>query len=49
MPLGTEVNVGPGDFVLDGFAAPPPVKGAQPLLFGPCLLWPNGWIDESAT
>jgi len=23
MPLGTEVNVGPGDVVLDGVAAPP--------------------------
>jgi len=24
MPLGTEVNLGLGDVVLDGFAAPPP-------------------------
>ena len=23
MPLGTEVNLGPGDVVLDGVAAPP--------------------------
>jgi len=23
MPLGTEVNVGPGDVVLDGVGAPP--------------------------
>ena len=30
MPLGTEVNLGPGDVVLDGVAAPPPLKGAQP-------------------
>jgi len=27
MPLGTEVGLGPGDFVLDGDAAPPPQKG----------------------
>jgi len=27
MPLGTQVNVGPGDVVLDGVAAPPPLKG----------------------
>ena len=22
---------------------------AAPTLFGPCLLWPNGWIDQDAT
>jgi len=93
MPLGTEVGLGPGDIVLDGDPAPPPlkvhslqfsahvrcgqtagwtkmplgmevglvpgdfvswgpssfIKGAQPPLFGPCLLWPNGWMDEDAT
>ena len=27
MPLGTEVGLGPGDFVLDGDPAPPPQKG----------------------
>jgi len=21
-------------------------KGAQPPIFGPCLLWPNGWLDQ---
>jgi len=35
MPLGTEVNLGPGDVVLDGVAAPPPPKRAQPLSFRP--------------
>jgi len=25
-----------------------PLKGAQPLVFGPCLLWPNGgWMKTS--
>jgi len=24
-------------------------KGAQPPFFGPCLLWPNGWMDQDAT
>jgi len=33
MPLGTEVGLGPGDFVLDGDSAPPPEKGAQPPKF----------------
>jgi len=26
-----------------------PLKGAQPPIFGPCLLWPNGWTDEDST
>jgi len=32
MPLGTELNLGPGDVVLDGIAARP-LKGAQPPSF----------------
>jgi len=40
MPLGMEVGLSPGEFVLDGNTAPPK-KGAQlPPIFGPCLLWP---------
>jgi len=51
MPLGMEVGLGPGHIVLDGDPASPKrgpasTKGAQPQLFGPCLLWPNGWIDQ---
>jgi len=49
-PLGTEVDISTGHIVLDGFpalhergTAPPP-----PLL-GPCLLWPNGWMDQDGT
>jgi len=30
MPLGMEVGLGPGDFVLDGDPAPLPKKGAEP-------------------
>ena len=26
-----------------------PKKGAEPPIFGPCLLWPNGWMDQDAT
>jgi len=33
MPLGMEVGLGPGDFVLDGDPAPPPQKGAEPPQF----------------
>jgi len=30
MPLGMEVGLGPGDFVLDGDLVPPPQKGRSP-------------------
>jgi len=29
-----------------GYPAPLPKKGAQPPIFGPCLLWPNSWMDQ---
>ena len=35
-------GLSPGDFVLDGDPAPSPI-------FGPFLLWPNGWMDEAGT
>jgi len=47
MPLGMELGLGPGDFVLDGDLAPLPQKGAEPSpqIFGPCLLSQTaGWI-----
>jgi len=44
MPLGMEVGLGPGHIVLDGEASIPP-----PQIFGPCLLWSNGWMDQDAT
>jgi len=47
MPLGVEVGLGPGHIVLDESPAPPQKRGAQPPpMFGPCLLWPNGWADQ---
>jgi len=27
----------------------PPRKGAEPPIFGPYMLWPNGWMDQDAT
>jgi len=47
MPLGMEVDLGPGHIVRWA----PPTKGHGPLapIFGPCLLWSNGWIDQNAT
>ena len=44
LPLGTKVNLGSGDVVLYGVAK----KRHSPPVFGSCLLWPNGWIDEDA-
>jgi len=54
MELGMQVGLGHGHIVLDGDTAPPkrgtaPKKGAQPQIFGPHLLWPNGWMDQDAT
>ena len=50
MPLGMEVDLGPGDFVLDGDPAPSPKRGRSPYpIFGKVLLWPNGWMHHDAT
>ena len=38
MPLGTEVDLGPGHIVLDGDPAPPTKGAQQSPSFGPCLL-----------
>jgi len=46
IPLGTEVGLGPGDIVLDGYPALLEKGAQQPPLFGPCL-WP--WSPISAT
>ena len=44
-----EVNLGPGHIVLDGDPALPPQKKGPHLIFDPCQLWPNGWVDQGAT
>ena len=49
MALGMKMGLGPGHIVLDGDSAPLPEKGAQPRIFGPFLLWPNGWMPQDAT
>ena len=44
--LGMEMGLGPGHIVLDGDTAPLPKRGGRaPQIFGPSLLWPNGWMD----
>jgi len=50
MLLGTEVVIGPGDFVFDGHLAIPRKRHTQPHpIFDLCVLWPNGWMDQGAT
>jgi len=61
MPLGKELGFAPGHIVLDGDPAPPHGKGHSSPHFrnlhrlcicinhGPCLLWPNGWMDQDST
>jgi len=51
MLLGTKVGLSSGDSVLDGDPAPTPHKGggAPFPIFGPFLLWPNGWMHQGAT
>ena len=41
MPIGMEVGLTPGDFVLIGTQLPQPKKGAEPPIFGAFLLWPT--------
>ena len=48
MPLGSEIGLDPDHILLDG--EPAPLKNvAQPPILGPCLLWPNSWMDQDAT
>jgi len=43
MPLGLEEGLSPCDFVFD----PSPKGGGAPSpIFGPCPLWPNGWMGQ---
>jgi len=47
---GMEVGLGPCHIVLDRDPVRPPTKkGAKPPSLGPCLLWPNGWMDQDVT
>jgi len=48
MPLGTEVDVGPGHVVLDGIPALYERGTAATPLFGRCLSWPRSPISATA-
>jgi len=45
--LGKEIGLGQGHIMLDGTKVTQ--KGAHPPIFGPCLLWTNGWMDQDVT
>ena len=47
-PLGTELDLGAGHIVLDGFPAIRERGTAPPPLLGPCLLWPRSPISAAA-
>jgi len=49
--LCMEEGLGPGDFVLDQEPASPPKSGLRrsPSIFGRCLLWPSGSMDQDTT
>jgi len=47
-PLGTEVDLGPGNIVLDGVPGLHETGTAAPHPFGPCLLWPRSPISATA-
>jgi len=54
MPLGMELGLSPGVIVLDGDGwdtASCRKKGAESAcqIFGPFLLWPNGWMHQDVT
>ena len=43
------IGLSPGHIVRFGPSSPSKQKGHSPPIFGPYLLWPNGWIDQDAT
>ena len=51
IPLGMDVGLRPGDFVLARDPVlPPQQRGQSPLpIFGPFLLCPDGWMHRDAT
>jgi len=46
-PLGTELDLGAGNIVLDGFPALRERGTAPPPLLGSCLLWPRSPISAT--
>jgi len=49
MALGMELGLSLGDCVRWGPRPFPNNRAWSPAIFGPCLLWPNGWMDQDST
>ena len=52
MARGIKAGFGPRGIVLDGDPARLYKKAAETprqKFFGPCLLWPTGWMDQDGT
>jgi len=49
MALGMEVGLGPGHIVQMGTQHSSQKREQSPPMFGPFLLWPNGWMHQDAT
>jgi len=47
MPLRTEVGISPGHIVLNGDPALPRKGNNSPPIFGLCVLWRNGCIQDA--
>jgi len=43
------IGLGHAHIELDGTQLPSTKGAVQLPMFGPCLLWPNGWMDQDAT
>ena len=48
MPLGIDLGLGRRLCVTRRPSCPQKKRHSLPI-FGPCLLWPNGWMDKDAT
>jgi len=49
MPFGRKLVLRPGDIVLDGYQLPHKRGDTAAPTFGPCLSWPNDWVNQDAT
>jgi len=49
MVLGMDVGLSPGDFRWGPSPPRPKGGGAPSPIFGPFLLWPNGWMHQDVT
>jgi len=47
--VGYKIGLGPCEIVLDEDPVPPKKEAQQSPLFGRCLLWPKGFMDQDTT